>query len=125
MSLTNISCREHSNNMNSRIYERNIPSSFLEPSFSTRPSYSKHEILPIVKSSNNPTPSSPIKNSSYPIYNIQSTFNPGSRAPWSGYATNVDTESMLRNQIYFYQKNNDEHAWVPNSNSDLYNLNWK
>lgn len=106
---------------------RNIPSQKLEPYISSRSSYSRHQILPIVKSDIQPVVEDPtaknIMGNTYPIYNQSTTFNPGSRAPWSGYVSNINTESVLRNQIYPHQKNNDATAWVPESKSDLYNSN--
>ena len=121
----NNSCQANSDRMNNALYSRNVPSSKLEPLLSSRPSYPRREILPIVKSTLSvPSPfGKPIPK--LPIYSTSSTFNPGSRAPWSGYASNVDTESSLRNQTYKYEKNNDTSAWVPSSNSDLYEAKWK
>tara|TARA_B100000073_G_C23719647_1_gene567180 strand:+ start:352 stop:831 length:480 start_codon:yes stop_codon:yes gene_type:complete len=112
--------------MNSRIYERNVPSSILEPSISPMPSYPRHEILPMVGNSVQVhSDNIQVKKQVYPIYNVSSTFNPGDRAPWSGYVSNVNTESMLRNQIYPYSKCNDKNIWVPDSNSGLYHMDWK
>jgi hypothetical protein len=55
-----------------------------------------------------------------PTYNTKTTFNPGNRvSPWSGFSSNVNTESELRNQIYAIQKCSQS-VYVPNSNSDLY-----
>jgi len=63
-------------------------------------------------------PTVPLKQ--MPIYNIQQTFNPGNtQSPFSGYATNVDHESELRNQIYALQKCSQA-VYVPSSKSDLY-----
>jgi len=48
-------------------------------------------------------------------------FNPGNRkAPWSGFTSRVEDESILRNQIYPLQKSNSETTYVPSSTSDLY-----
>jgi hypothetical protein len=53
-------------------------------------------------------------------YNIGKTFNPGNaQGPWSGYANNVDIETVLRNQTFALQKG-DRSMYVPSSNSDLY-----
>ena len=40
-------------------------------------------------------------------------------APFSGFVENVDVESVLRNQIFALQKN-DQAVYVPSSKSDLY-----
>ena len=43
----------------------------------------------------------PSMNVNNPIYNVSKTFNPGyNMGPWSGFVTKIDTESILRNQIY-------------------------
>jgi hypothetical protein len=56
----------------------------------------------------------------YPTYNPHSCFNPGNAtAPWSGFASNINTESELRNQIYALQSCSQS-VYVPSSKSDLY-----
>ena len=53
-------------------------------------------------------------------YNVGLVFNPGDRmAPFAGFVENVDVESVLRNQIFALQKN-DQAVYVPSSKSDLY-----
>jgi len=103
---------------NSRIYERNIPSQPLQPYLSVRPVMTKYSIMPIVD------PRAPIQEPiiQRPTYNTAQVFNPGNNtAPWSGYASNVNVESELRNQIYALQKCSQS-VYVPNSNSDMYNF---
>jgi hypothetical protein len=56
-----------------------------------------------------------------PIFNINKTFNPGNTtSPWSGFASSINTESELRNQVFALQKCSQA-VFVPSSNSDLYN----
>jgi hypothetical protein len=56
-----------------------------------------------------------------PTFNPHKVFNPGNTtSPWSGFASNVNTESELRNQIYALQKCSQS-VYVPSSKSDLYN----
>jgi hypothetical protein len=51
---------------------------------------------------------------------MSQTFNPGTRqAPWSGFVSNINTESILRNQVYALQKCSQA-TYVPGSKSDLY-----
>jgi hypothetical protein len=58
-------------------------------------------------------------------YNVHNTFNPGNdMGPWSGFASSVNTESVLRNQIYALQKCSQS-VYVPSSKSDLYNVNFE
>jgi hypothetical protein len=59
-----------------------------------------------------------------PIYSQEQIFNPGTAAPWSGYASNVNVESDLRNQIFALQKCSQA-VYVPSSNSDLYEFGFK
>jgi hypothetical protein len=109
------------NSINTRIYDRNIPSQMLQPYLSVRPVMTKYSIMPIVD------PRTPITAplTVQPIYNVHDVFNPGNaQAPWSGFATNINTESELRNQIYALQKCSQA-VYVPNSNSDLYNYSFK
>jgi hypothetical protein len=80
----------------------------------------KYSIMPIVD------PRAPINvpMEQLPIYNQEQIFNPGTAAPWSGYASNVNVESDLRNQIFALQKCSQA-VYVPSSNSDLYEFGFK
>lgn len=101
---------------NSRIYERNIPSQPLQPYIDVRAVSTKYSYLPIVD---------PRKNISVPLirlpdYSPHKVFNPGNtQSPWSGFATNINRESELRNQIFALQKCSQS-TYVPDSKSDLY-----
>ena len=101
---------------NERIYDRNIPSKILQPYIDVRPVMTKYSYFPVVD------PRKPINTplQQMPVYNVHTTFNPGNtRSPWSGFASNVNIESELRNQIYALQKCSQA-VYVPNSTSDLY-----
>ena len=104
--------------LNSRISKRNIPSSDLPPQYSIRPVSTKYATMPILDQR---------KAASVPANNCQSfsvdtTFNPGNaQAPWAGFASNVHTESALRNQFFALQ-HGDQGVYVPSSNSDLYKV---
>jgi len=103
-----------------RSYERNIPSSPLQPYLDSRPVLTKYSILPIVdprKSINTPL-------IQQPTYNTEKMYNPGNNsAPWSGYASNVNHESELRNQIFALQKCSQA-TYIPSSKSTLYEVKW-
>jgi hypothetical protein len=106
---------------NTRIYDRNIPSQMLQPYIDVRPVMTKYSYFPIVD------PRKPIKVPlvQMPTYNVHQVFNPGNTvSPWSGFASNINTESELRNQIYALQKCSQS-VYVPNSNSDLYDYTFK
>jgi hypothetical protein len=102
---------------NQRIYDRNIPSAPLQPYLSVRPASTKYSIMPVVDPRRKINVPLPVM----PTYNQSTTFNPGNDSgPWSGYASNVNVESELKNQIYALQ-NCDQAVYVPSSKSDLYN----
>ena len=112
------SLRQHTENL--RLNERNIPSSPLQPYLDFRPVMTKYSIFPVVD------PRAPIgvPLTQQPTYNIESTFNPGnSSAPWSGYASNINKESELKNQIYALQAC-PQATYIPSSKSSLYQVKW-
>jgi hypothetical protein len=106
---------------NTRIYDRNIPGSNLQPYLDVRPVMTKYSILPIV----DPRKETKTQLIQQPVFNPHSTFNPGNtRSPWSGFASSVNTESELRNQIYALQKSSQS-VYVPSSKSDLYQYSFQ
>jgi hypothetical protein len=105
--------------LNSRLYDRNIPSGPMEAVFGVRPLSTKYALLPIVD--RRPKPQEPIRQ--VPTYNTSQTFLPGDgHGPWSGFATKINDESRLRNQFYALQKAGQA-FFVPSSQSDLYQVN--
>jgi hypothetical protein len=105
---------------NKRMYDRNIPSQMLQPYLNVRPVMTKYSYLPIV----DPRKEIDVQFTQMPTYNIHNTFNPGNtQSPWSGFASNINKESELRNQIFALQKCSQS-VYVPNSNSDLYNYSF-
>ena len=101
---------------NQRIYDRNIPSTPLQPYLSVPPASTKYSIMPIV----DPRRKLSVPLQLVPAFNPFTAFNPGNdEGPYSGYATNINIESELKNQIYALQSC-DQAVYVPNSNSDLY-----
>jgi hypothetical protein len=106
--------------INSQIYYRNVPSNNLQPHLDVRPVMTKYSYFQIV----DPRKDNVTTLNTLPTYNISQTFNPGNcKAPWSGYASNVNTESELRNQIYALQKCSKS-VYVPSSKSDLYDFSF-
>ena len=108
---------ERTDEINDRIYIRNIPSNALQPRYSQIPVSTKYSTMPILDQRMKPN----VPLMKYPIYNTEKVFNPGNAtAPWTGFANNVNIESNLRNQ--FFAKQRCEQAYyVPSSKSDLYN----
>jgi len=110
--------QERTQILNERISQRNIPGNNLEPSIGFRPVMTKYAIMPIVDQKAKSNVSIP----RYPAYSPHKTYNVGNRsAPWSGFASNVNVESTLRNQFFALQKC-DQSEFVPSTNSDLYGL---
>jgi len=107
--------------INRRIYDRNIPSALLQPYLSVRPVMTKYSLMPIVD------PRKPILTpmEQLPTFSPHAVFNPGNtQSPWSGFSSSINTESELRNQIFALQ-NCSQSVYVPNSNSDLYQVTFK
>jgi len=113
------SASQISDSMNAQIFDRNFPTQPLQPYLNVRPVMTKYAIMPIVDPrSTNVGVSLTVQ----PTYNPHTTFNPGTRnAPWSGFASNVNLESELRNQVFALQ-HCDQRVYVPSSHSDLYTL---
>lgn len=110
--------QERTQELNERIAERNIPSAYLEPNIDFRPVMTKYSILPVVDQK---APSS-VNILRYPTYSPHLVYNVGNNsAPWSGFASSINTESTLRNQFFALQKC-DQSAYIPSSDSDLYKI---
>ena len=106
--------------MNDKLYKRNVPSKNLQPYLDVRPVMTKYSYFPIVDPRKKITSEFQVM----PTYNVDNVFNPGNtQSPWSGFASNVNVESELRNQIYALQKCSQA-VYVPNSQSDLYDFSF-
>jgi hypothetical protein len=106
---------------NARIYDRNLPSELLQQYIDVRPVSTKYSYFPIV----DPRQQIRVPFHQFPKYNVQKVFNPGNtQSPYSGFASNVNKESELRNQVYALQKCSQA-VYVPNSTSDLYEYKFK
>lgn len=102
--------------INNSIYLRNVPSVELRPNLAPRSVSTKYSTLPIIDRRRVPKE----KMKEYQDYNVSTTFNPGNdSAPWSGFSSNVNLESVLRNQFFALQKC-DRADYVPSSGSDLF-----
>jgi len=110
---------EIQDSINNRICDRNRPSKPLQPYLDVRPVMTKYSILPIV----DPRARINVPMEQQSVYSPEKVFNPGStQGPWSGYASAINTESDLRNQIYALQSC-PQATYVPSSKSDLYEYN--
>ena len=109
---------ERVEDLNSRIFSRNIPSGEIQPCINTRPVPTKYSVMPIMDIR---TESSVELKKTQP-HNVSETFNPGSaKGPWSGFSSNINNESVLRNQFFAIQKC-DKSVYVPSSSSDMYEV---
>ena len=101
---------------NDRFYNRVVPSAPLQPYLSVAPVQTKFTVLPmrdLRKQINEPM-------EQLGTFKPDQMFNPGSSAgPWSGFASSINTESILRNQVFALQKASQT-VYVPSSKSDLY-----
>lgn len=103
-----------------RTYSRNIPSHMIQPYLDSRPIMTKYTHLSIVDKRN----VSSIPVIQHPTFSHQDVFHAGiNSGPWSGFASNINHESELRNQIYALQSNNQA-VYIPSSTSSLYNVKW-
>lgn len=102
--------------INNRIYDRNIPSTTLEPQYSIIPVATKYGYMQVLDQYKKTT----IPLNKYTPYSTKAIFNPGNaKAPWNGFSNNVNVESSLRNQFFALQKC-EQSEFVPKSTSDLY-----
>jgi hypothetical protein len=106
-----------SQDINTKIFERNIPSQQLEVLFNSTPKSTRYTSFHAIDDnlSNVPT-----KITTYDNFDNTKIFYPGTaKSPWTGYVNNVDTEMTLRNQ-FFALPNSNRATYVPSSNSNLY-----
>lgn len=108
---------QRTEDINNRISERNQPSSQLQPQYGIRSVSTKYAMMPIFDRRAIPT----VSIQTEPTYDICTTFNPGTaQAPWSGFACNINNESMLRNQFFALQRGAGQAAYIPPKNSNMY-----
>ena len=104
--------------LSDRMYERNIPSQPLKPEYTPRAEQTKFTILGKSETNKDRIRT---KFDTYINYTPSTIFNPGTaNAPWYGFASNINTESTLRNQFFALQKSDQSH-YVPSTTSELYN----
>lgn len=117
--IDSVENRQHQQNV--QLYERNVPSAPLQAYLEVRPVATKYSYFPIV----DPRKPISVPMKQLPTYNVHTVFNPGSaEGPWSGFASNVNTESVLRNQVFALQKCSQA-TYVPSSKSDLYDYSFQ
>jgi hypothetical protein len=129
--------------LNTRTQSRQFPDRPLTPEFDPRPVSTKYAHFPMVDRRRIPTnpdgslvaiPQKEIAaaaaaaaatapTNQRAIYSISTNFSPATRnAPVSGYFSNVDSESQLRNLGIALQRGAEQGVYVPSSQSDLYRV---
>lgn len=104
--------------LNKRMGSRNNIEKPLEPNFNLRPTSTKYDHFPAIDKQ--PTPCT---KKGYAPYKVSDQFfNGNSKAPTSGYFSNIDLESNLRNQHFALQKGANQSVYVPTSESDMYKI---
>ncbi len=107
---------ERVEDLNKRISKRNVPSGFLQSTFSPRPVPTRYVKMPAIDCKKKASVF--IKNRG--TYTPYKTFNPGTaQAPWSGFAESIDQDSRLKN-IFFPLQNCPQSKYIPGSESQLY-----
>ena len=108
---------EKNDTINNEIYKRNIPSTNIQMSFDSRPVSTKYSVMPII---DHKKPSD-VKINILENYDTNETFFPGTSKPhYSGFANNIDNESLLRSQFFALQ-NCYKQNFIPSTKSNLYN----
>lgn len=97
--------------LNARLYSRNVPSGSPPMVFSPRPVQTKYTNQPILDV--HVAPTVPIRGIGAPV------FLPGDSAPFNGFTDNIDVDSALKNINFALQKH-PMAVYVPESASDLY-----
>jgi hypothetical protein len=114
------------NQINNEIMKRNIPSQPLQPYFDIHGVNTRYVVQPKYDFSTPPCilpkGDNGDKNIQLSTYDTSTYFYPGNRkAPFSGFSSNINTESELRNQHVKLSKT-DNNKYVPHSKSNLYNF---
>ena len=101
--------------LNKRISSRNVPDNQLDTAYFYRPESTRFVKFPSVDSRRKPT----IEKAIMKPYSVSETFNPGTSAPFKGYANNVEVENSLKN-LNFPLQSAPQSKYIPSSNSNMY-----
>ena len=106
--------------LSNKMSNRNIPSKQLRPIyFSRAPFNSRGIVFPMLDC----TKRTKVKKAKFPPYDQKTTFNPGYRGSYDGYANNVDIESKLHNSFFPLLKC-AQSKFIPSSKSDLFSAHY-
>lgn len=111
--------QQRTQELNDRIYKRNIPTNSVQMQYNTRSVPTKFIHMPTFDCH----PVSDIPCDKQPAYNTEKMFTPSNSLPFSGYQANVDTETKLRN-IIFPLQSCPQAKYIPSSKSDMFNSSY-
>jgi hypothetical protein len=118
------------NQINNEIIKRNVPSQPLQTYFGIPSVNTRYVVQPKYDFSTPPCmlPKKDngeglgISSLQHSTYDTNTYYYPGDRkAPFSGFSSNINIESQLRNQ-HIKLSRSDNHVYVPTSKSNLYNF---
>lgn len=103
--------------LNERIWSRNVPDKALAANFDPRPMSTKYAHFGILDRRGITT----VPISETEAHTVSANFNPGTqRAPPGSIIRDVDIETSLRNQYHVLRHGDNYSEYVPSSNSDLF-----
>lgn len=107
--------------LNNRIYNRNVPSHTVTQTFDPRPTNTRQQLYPMYVSKNMEGNMNTYDIQYFHNKNISESngFNPG-KGPYVTYANNIDKETQLQDRFMVKQKWTPQTKYIPNSDSDLY-----
>jgi hypothetical protein len=106
--------------LNERIWSRNVPDKALAANFDPRPTSTKYSHFGILDRRGITT----VPMMETTAHTVGTNFNPGThRAPPGSIIRDVDIETTLRNQYDVLRHGDNFSAYVPSSNSDLFIVN--
>tara|TARA_Y100000996_G_C22321591_1_gene560587 strand:- start:132 stop:644 length:513 start_codon:yes stop_codon:yes gene_type:complete len=105
--------------LNDRLYERNLTGAPIKMQYSVRSVPTRYVHMPMLDCRKPSEEGCGNEN----IYNTKKMFTPASSLPFNGYQQNVDVETKLRGSVFPLQAC-AQASYVPDSNSDLYKSNY-
>jgi len=110
---------DRTDQLNSRINNRNIPDAALKPNFDPRPVSTKYALFPLIDRKTAPT----VEKKEYNKYSLETNFNPGNdKAPVDGFVNNISVETELRGQNYKMTGGDLGNKYIPSTSGSLYNV---
>jgi len=108
---------EGQSQINNAAFKRNVVNqpAIVETRFSNRPAPTRYVKMPIVDIKNNIDQNAEKINASNKLSYLPAT----EKGPWNSYMSNIDVETVLRNQTIKNSKC-DNNSYIPSSKSDLY-----